>query len=159
LEFALDTIDHTPVMVYTDNTDPKNPKTTYYPGNSSTKPTYLTVFNNSVEITKPQNPLPPGTLYPCGVTTDNAWVLKDLANAASNQAAAVGALVANTWGGVSIPLGALPKISIGDNQTLSTIVKTAASRLALRLTLASVYKTLQYVRFDVSEPGGGSNNQ
>jgi hypothetical protein len=151
LEFLIDTIDPTPVM---GDSDPVTGNTVFYPGNSKNQPTAYTVFGRYIQIEAP--PSDPSK-YPCGITTANAWVLKDLANAASNEAAAVGGLVANTPGGISIGLGVLGKISIGDNQTLSTIVKTAASRLALRAALASSYATLQHVKFDVSEPGGGGS--
>jgi hypothetical protein len=70
---------------------------------------------------------------------------------ASGKATAVGGLVAKTPGGTSLGLGMLGKISIGDNQTLSVMVKTGASRIALRATLASSYWTLRNVKFDVSE--------
>jgi len=120
--------------------------TTFYPGNSTEQPTaYSTNPAIYVQIPKDHNA--------CGITTTNAWVLRDLANGASGQAAAVGGLVANTPGGISIGLGVLGKISIGDNQTLSVMVKTAASRVALRATLASSYCwTLRHVKFDVPEP-------
>jgi hypothetical protein len=54
----------------------------------------------------------------CGITTDNAWVLQTLANGAS-----------------------------GDNATLSDLVKTAASEVALRATLLSAYFSLYRVKF------------
>jgi hypothetical protein len=55
--------------------------------------------------------------------------------------------VANTPGGLSISLGVLGKISIGDNQTLSDLVKTAASDLALRASLLTTYMVLRHVQF------------
>jgi hypothetical protein len=97
--------------------------------------------------------IPEGTSTACGITTTNVWVLRDLANGASDQAAAVGGLVANTPGGLSIGLGVIGEISIRDNQTLSVMVKTAASRVALRATLASSYFILRHVKFNVVEPG------
>jgi hypothetical protein len=150
LEFLMDLIDPTPVM----GDDPEasiSTTTTYYPGNSTNKPTaYSTGLARYVQIPNPASATDPDF---CGITTKNAWVLKDLANGASDQAAAVGGLVANTPGGISLGLGVLGKISIGDNQTLSTLVKTAASRVALRAALASSYWTLRRVKFNISEPG------
>jgi hypothetical protein len=145
LEFLIDTIDGTPVM----GDDPPgsiSSSTTFYPGKSMNEPTaYATGFANYIQIPKDPNA--------CGVTTTNAWVLRDLANAAADHAAAVGGLVANTPGGISLGLGVVGKISIGDNQTLSAMVKAAASRVALRATLASSYFTLRNFRFNVPEPG------
>jgi hypothetical protein len=142
LEFLVDAMDPTPVM----GDEPSvTANTTFYPGASKNEPTaYSSGLANYLQISKDP--------AACGITTTNAWVLKDLANAASDQATAVGGLVANTPGGISIGLGVVGKISIGDNQTLSVLVKTAASRLALRATLASSYWTLRRVHFNVSEP-------
>jgi hypothetical protein len=142
LEFLIDAIDPSPVMGDA-ATGSVNANTTFYPGNSKNEPTaYLTGVANYIQIPTDSNA--------CGITTTNAWVLKDLANGASGQAATVGGLVANTPGGISLGLGVLGKISIGDNQTLS--VMTAASRVALRVTLASSYWSLRHFRFNVTEP-------
>jgi hypothetical protein len=78
----------------------------------------------------------------------NVWVLTDLASAASDEAATVGGLIVNSTGGFSFGLGAEFKLSVGDNQTLSDLVKTAASELALRITLATSYFTLRNVDFN-----------
>ena len=142
LEFLIDAIDSTPVM---GDTATVTANTNFYPGKFTSVPTAnMYGLAKYVQI--------PTDHTACGITTTNAWVLSDLANAASGQAAAVGGLVANTPGGISFGLGVLGKISIGDNQTLSVMVKTAASRVALRATLASSYWTLRHVKFDVSEP-------
>jgi len=131
LEFLIDCIDPTPVMV-----DPTG--TTYYPGNSPNEPTALaTGFTTSVIL--------PAT--GCGINLTNVWVLKDLANAASDEVGAIGGLVVNTPGGFGWSLGAFAKISIGDNQTLSDLLKMAASDLALRITLATSYFSLRHVSF------------
>jgi hypothetical protein len=144
LEFLIDAMDPTPVM---GDAAPGsvNTNTHFYPGNSTNAPTaYSSGLATYVQI--PQDPTA------CGITTTNAWVLKLLANGASDQAAAVGGLIANTPGGISFGLGVFGKISIGDNQTLSVLVKTAASRVALRATLAGSYWTLRHVYFSVPEP-------
>jgi hypothetical protein len=142
LEFLIDTIDTTPVM---GDTAAVTANTKFYPGKFTKVPT----ANSSGLAKYVQIPTDHNA---CGITTTNAWVLRDLANGASGQAAAVGGLVANTPGGISIGLGVVGKISIGDNQTLGVMVKTAASRVALRATLASSYWTLRHVKFDVPEP-------
>jgi hypothetical protein len=140
LEFLVDAIDPTPVMG--DSKDGLPADTTYYPGASKNEPTALaTSFAGYVMI-----PADPNNTV-CGITTANVWVIKDIANAASDNAAAVGGLIVNTPGGLSFGLGVVGKISIGDNQTLSDLVKTAASELALRAALATSYFTLRNVDF------------
>jgi hypothetical protein len=151
LEFLMDTLDPTPVMGNTAcpipttsvsascQPDPSDPKTTtYYPGNSANQPTALTVgLAKYIE-------LPPSG---CGITTQNVWVLHTLATGASDEAATVGGLVANTAGGIGVSLGFFGKISIGDNATLSDLVKTAASEVSLRATLLASYFSLYRVNF------------
>ncbi len=142
LEFLIDQIDPTPVLVHT----VAGQKPTFYPGGNTNAPTVYTL-----EVAHSKQ-IPEGGPDVCGITTTNAWVLKDLANGASDQAAVVGGLVANTPGGISFGLGVFGKVSIGDNQTLSVLVKSAASRLALRLTLHASYEILKNVYFNVQEP-------
>lgn len=140
LEFLIDTIDGVPVM---GNTNEPGDKTIYYPGGTANQPTALaTKFVSYV-------PLPEDG---CGITQKNVWLLKMLANSASDQAAAVGGLVANTPGGISLGLGVVGKISIGDNQTLSDMVKAAISEVALRATLTASYYSLRHVQFDIPQP-------
>jgi hypothetical protein len=145
LEFLIDTIDPTPVM---GNKDGHPSGTTYYPGASSNEPTALATSYAGYVVLQPDG---------CGINLKNVWVLKDIANAASDQAAAVGGLIANTPGGISIGLGILGKISIGDNQTLSALVKAAASELALRATLTASYFTLKHINFDPPHLPGTNN--
>ena len=136
LEFLIDSIDRTPVM---GDKDGHPAGTTYYPGGTTNEPTALAANYATYLFLQPDS---------CGINQKNVWVLKDLANAASDQAAAVGGLIVNTPGGISIGLGVLGKISIGDNQTLSDLVKTAASELALRATLTASYFALKNVKFN-----------
>lgn len=136
LEFLIDSIDRTPVM---GDKDGHPAGTTYYPGGTTNEPTALAANYATYLLLQPDA---------CGINQKNVWVLKDLASAASDQAAAVGGLIVNTPGGISIGLGVLGKISIGDNQTLSDLVKTAASELALRATLTASYFALKNVKFN-----------
>jgi hypothetical protein len=145
LEFLFDALDLTPVMGDGDTAESSN---TFYPAGSSSKPTAISVKDPITTYRK----IPAGDASSCGVTAQNSWVLRDLAQGASDQAAAVGGLIANTPGGVSIGLGIFGKISIGDNQTLSVLVKTAASRFAMRATLAASYQVLKNIRFNVPDP-------
>ena len=151
LEFLVDTVDPTPVLGNTQcpiPTTTANPTcqpasgdpstTTYYPGNSSNQPTALTVgLAKYVEI----------PAQGCGFTTKNVWVLQTLANGASDEAGTVSGLVANTAGGLGVSLGVFGKISIGDNATLSDLVKTGASELGLRTTLLASYFSLYHLNF------------
>lgn len=140
-EYIMDRLDQTPVF----GDQPDSDKATkFYPGGSSaSKPTVLTVDKERIRYQQIQD-------SGCGVTTANICLLTGMANGAADRAATVGGLVANTPGGLSIGLGVIGKISIGDNQTLSTLVKTAASRLALRLTYAAAYWSIQNVEINVS---------
>jgi hypothetical protein len=129
LEYIFDKADTTPVLGDADSIDTITATTNFWPGGTAaSKPTAL-VFGRYKKI----------DATGCGVTQDNIQYLVDLANGASDRAAAIGGLVANTPGGIVI----IGKISIGDNQTLSTLVKTAASRLALRLTYIGTYWALE----------------
>ncbi len=151
LEFLMDTLDPTPVLGDTKCPVPTTAldascqpaqgdptSTTYYPGNSSNQPTALAVgLAKYVEL----------PAQGCGFTTKNVWVLQSLANGASDEAGTVSGLIANTAGGLGVSLGVFGKISIGDNATLSDLVKTAASELGLRTTLLASYFSLYRVNF------------
>lgn len=144
LEFVADAVDPTPVM---GDTASAGDDTTFYPGGvkgAGARPTALDRLADYEKL--------PDDLNARGINTQNVWILRYLANGASDGAATVGGLIANTPGGISFGLGVLGKVSIGDNQTLSVLVKTAASRLALRLTLTSSYLTLRNVCFPIPEP-------
>jgi hypothetical protein len=136
LEFLIDLVDKTPVL---GDADLAKDAKTFYPGGTN-KPTALTTDPLLAKYEKIQ---PSGS---CGVNIDNYKYVVELANGASDRAATIGGLVANTPGGLSIGLGVLGKISIGDNQTLSTLAKTAASELAARATYAAAYATLEHVQ-------------
>ena len=128
IEYVVDLVDPTPVLG-TDATPGKG--TTYYPGNNSNEPTARVACLASYVQVQPTST--------CGWNKVDAPVLGYLASAASDEAGAVSGLVSGSIGGFEFGLGVLGKLSIGDNQMLSTIVKTAASRLALRVTLAATY--------------------
>lgn len=81
----------------------------------------------------------------CGVTTANVMVLYDAANAAGDSVSAVSGLVSQSWGGWGFSFLGFLKFSLGDNQTLGVIVKTAASRVASRAALAAAYWALDGV--------------
>ncbi len=139
LEFAIDAFDPTPVL---GDTPTVTSTTKFYPG-ASGAPTALTA--------KVANYKPLSTT--CGVTVDTVKLLAQVANAASDKAATLGGLVSQSAGGFGVSLGVFGKISIGDNQTLGTIVKTAASRVALRATYAAAYWTLDSIKPPTSRAG------
>ncbi|CAA7615844.1 hypothetical protein MCP1_170073 [Candidatus Terasakiella magnetica] len=85
----------------------------------------------------------------CGVTQESLSDLTTLAGAAGDMAATVDGLTLNSFGGVHYGLGVMGKFSIGDNQTLTVLVKTALSRLSKRITYASGYWLLH----GLGEPG------
>jgi hypothetical protein len=150
VEYIVDLVDPTPVLGDQDpdaNTQDLPTSTTYYPGGKGTKqPTALTSrLANYKNIKNNQ----------CGVTTSNVDVLKDVANAAGDRAATISGLVSQSWGGISIGLGVLGKLSIGDNQTLGTIVKTAATRLAERISYAGSYWALDSLSGAAPAPAPG----
>jgi hypothetical protein len=147
LEYTVDLIDPTPVLG-SDPTpvdavagtaaaapavgDAATKGTTYFPGNSTNKPTALAAYGNSIYLQIPATST-------CGWNQQNAPALGYVASAAGDQAGGVSGLLSGSFGGVGVALGVFGKLSIGDNQTLATLVKSAASRLAERITLAATY--------------------
>jgi hypothetical protein len=136
MEYLTDLVDPTPIL---GDTVQESASTKYYPGAGinpgpgAKKPTARLAQLVRYEYIKDQG---------CGVTTKNAYLLAVLANAASDRAAALSGLIAETPGGFGVSLGIFGKLSIGDNQTLATIVKAAASKLASRLAYATAYWAL-----------------
>jgi hypothetical protein len=142
VDYILDSIDPTPVW----GSDPLggvNDKTKFYPGAGS-KPTFLAAYG--VDAATYQT-IQPG---PCGITLAKTEILSKLASAAADEGATVSGLVHGSFGGFSVGLGFLGKFSFGDNQTLATIVKSAASRLSARLTLAGTWPILARIDYDPS---------
>jgi hypothetical protein len=142
LEFLSDSFDPTPVMGNTQTGDPSSTK--YYPGIPGNEPTALAT--NYVAYLA----LPPTS--GCGITQANVWVLKDLADLTANEVGAIGGLVVNSWQGFSFGAGAYLNFSVGDNQILSDLLKTAASEVALRITLATAYASLRHIKFNPPTP-------
>lgn len=125
LEYLIDSIDPTPILG--DTVDEKS-ATTFYPGGQS-KPTALVagVANyRQISLT-------------CGVTKDNVTILNDIASAAGDKAGAIGGLTINSAGGFGVSFGVFGKVSIGDNQTLSTLAKTAVTRFAMRASYSASF--------------------
>lgn len=132
LEYMIDLFDPTPVMG-----DTKTPgdQTKFYPGGKvDSRPTALGL--NFAEYRQ----LPASG---CGVTIKSVPILSMLAHAAGDRATALGGLVSDSFGGLGVSFGGFGKVSIGDNQTVATLVKTAASRVAARATFAAGYWALE----------------
>ncbi len=132
LDYMIDSLKTVPVL--TSDTVPVDGTTIFYLGGNDSKvmPTAL-----SLKLATFQQI--PTTSTKCEWTKANAQLLPTFATAAGDEAATVSGLVSQSVGGFEIGLGFLGKISIGDNQTLGTIVKTAASRTANRAALAALY--------------------
>jgi hypothetical protein len=129
LDYLIDQFNVTLIL----GSDPK-PKdgTTYYLGNNTVKPTLLNLSPSLYEQI-------PTTSTKCEWAADNVALLGTFANTAGGEAATLSGLVSQSVGGFEIGLGFLGKFSVGDNQTLSGIVKTAASRSANRAALAALF--------------------
>jgi hypothetical protein len=151
IEYLIDLIDPTPVLGDKDldsSTNRPPDDTQYYPTRSGAKSTHVPEalkagLSNYKNIANNQ----------CGVTTKNAVVLYDAASAAGDSVSAVSGLVSQSWGGVGFSIVGFLKFSIGDNQTLGIIVKTAASRVASRAALASAYWALDRIGTAAPPPG------
>jgi len=135
IEYLGDLLDPTPILGDAANRSAVTNTTKFWPGgDSKSRPTAFDAgLGNYMQITE----------NGCGVNTSNVKLLTDVADAASDRAALVGGLVANSPGGISLGLGVVGKLSIGDNQTLSVVVKTAAARFTKRLAYAGAFWALQ----------------
>jgi hypothetical protein len=138
LEYTIDLIDATPVL---GDTAQAAAGTKYYPGGLTAKPTALAAnLAHYAQVSSSG----------CGVTAGNTKILADVAAAAGDKASALSGLESQSVGGFGMSLGVFGKISVGDNQTLGTIVKTTASRVAMRAAYAAAYWALQ----SIGTPGG-----
>jgi hypothetical protein len=132
IDYVADLVDPTPVM----GSGPLGSSgLLYYPGANSSEPTVLAA-GLAKYVVIPE-------YAACDWNQQDAPVLGYLATAAGDQAGTITGITTKSFGGIEVGFGVLGKLSIGDNQTLSTIVKTAASRLAMRATLAGTYWALE----------------
>lgn len=140
VEYLADLVDPTPVLGDTPTLTVGATK--FYPGGHTDEPTAL-----SAKL---------ATYVPLSNTclsADDTKILSDVANAAGDEAQTVGGLVSQSFGGIGISLGVFGKISIGDNQTLATIAKTAASRLATRAAFSAAYWSLSGIMGSAPKAG------
>jgi hypothetical protein len=143
IEYIADLIDPTPVMG-ADALGSINDKSKFYPAGTTARPTAQVV--GLAEYRKIPD-------KGCGITQANAIILADIANAAGDNAALLGGMVSQSFGGITIGLGVLGKISVGDNQTLGNIIKTGASRIGQRVAYAGSYWLMLTLTNDGGEPG------
>jgi hypothetical protein len=108
--------------------------TTYYPGGNSNKPTVATL-NKEILVKIP-------TSDDCTMTVAKAKLINDIAQTFATAASSDTSLTIKSVGGVEIGLGILGKLNIGDNSTLTSLVKSVASEVVLRLTAQFAYTVL-----------------
>jgi hypothetical protein len=77
-----------------------------------------------------------------------AQAIAYLANTGATRTSTLGGLVTGSFGGLGVSLGVFGKISIGDNQTLQTIVKTALSHAAARAAEQASYLALSQIGYN-----------
>jgi hypothetical protein len=131
----------------------KDPATgTFYPGASKTRSTYFAVGVTKAGANQESAITPEAQSTQCGITPLKARAMTYLANAASTRASTLGGLVTGGFGGVSIGFGVLGKLSIGDNQTLQTIVKTALSHATARAAEHASYLALYQIGYTSGTP-------
>jgi hypothetical protein len=115
-------------------------KAIYYPGGNIELPTVATLPGRE-PVT-----LPAGCMNLTKAKTVS-YVAQQFATAASSDTA----LAIKSVGGLEIGLGLLGKLSIGDNSTLSNLIKAVASEVVLRITAQVVYSAL--IQIDIPRIG------
>jgi hypothetical protein len=131
VDYLADLVDTTPVFGVGRAADGSG--ATYYPGDNAAVPTALvTNMTPYMDVSAK-----------CGVNKSNVKVLGYVAKGAGDAAQLGNGLIAQSAGGFGVSLGVFGKISVGDNQTLGTVVKTVSSRAAMRIALASGYAALE----------------
>jgi hypothetical protein len=118
-------------------------KKNYYPGGGTTKPTVV-----ELGLVTPTSMLDETDSMKCGITPLKADAIEYLANKAGEKASALGGLVGGSFGGFHFGFGILGKVSIGDNQTLGSIVSTALSRTGERAGEELSWRTLYWVGYN-----------
>jgi hypothetical protein len=115
----------------------------YYPGKSKKPPTAVTAGLARVEPLVTQK-----ISNPCGITALKAEAIQYLAQTAGNRASMLGGTVGGSFGGLHVGLGVLGKWSIGDNQTLQALVKTALNKTFERAAEKAAYDVLYWIPYD-----------
>jgi hypothetical protein len=148
IEYIADLVDPTPVMGDASSKDEIVAGTTkFFPAGTTAQPTAIVTGLADYRRVPPDG---------CGITQKNAILLSDIANATGDNAALLGGLTSQSFGGVSIGLGVFGKISIGDNQTLGNVVKTGASRIGQRIGYAGAYWLMLTLTNSDAQPAPGN---
>jgi hypothetical protein len=143
VELLFDNVLSSQVWVATDKTGKK----TYYPGGNANMPTLAALNSGNKNVVVPI----PTTSGQC-MTETKAKLINNVAQQFATAASADSALTIKSVGGLEIGLGVLGKLSLGDNSTLSSLVKNVASEVVLRLTAQLVYKALEHYNIDDTTP-------
>jgi len=77
-----------------------------------------------------------------------AEAIQYLAQTAGNRASMLGGTVGGSFGGIHVGLGVFGKWSIGDNQTLQALVKTALNKTFERAAEKAAYSVLYWVPYN-----------
>ena len=101
----------------------------YFPGQNKNQPTAV---STSSEIGRPVVELQPvaDDANGCGITEREAKAISLLANLAGEKSAALSKLSLESIGGVNLGFVVVGRFSVGDNETLSTIVTTVMESIA-----------------------------
>lgn len=111
---------------------------TYYPGATRNIPTVMT----SEIIREAEKLVLPGE---CGISKLKAALIGYMAQMVGHGAVLGGGLDAGTFGGWSVGLGVVGKISIGDNQTLQAMAQAVLERSFARMGEQAAYQALYFV--------------
>jgi hypothetical protein len=135
-ELIFDTSLNSPVWLGAD-------KKTYYPGGTTDEPTVAML--NYQAFKQPVGPLPVELPNGCHMTELKAKIINYVAQRFATAASSDTALTVKSAGGLGISLGVFGKLSLGDNSTLTLLIKSVVSEVTLRLTAFLAYTTLSQV--------------
>jgi hypothetical protein len=114
----------------------------YYPGGiKGASPTYLKV--NSLKA----QPIPSG-IYGCGMNVVKAEAIDYLTKTFYTAAVAQTSLTVKSAGGLEVGLGILGKLNVGDNSTLTALLKGVVGQVVKRLTVAFAAPVLEAIEIE-----------
>jgi hypothetical protein len=87
----------------------------------------------------------------CGITALKAKAVQYVASTAGTKASSIGGLVGGSFGGLHFGFGILGKVSVGDNKTLSTLVKSVLGKAFERVGEETSYRILYWIRYDETD--------
>jgi len=83
---------------------------------------------------------------PCSITVDKVRFLGEFATSAGSSGNLLSGITVGSFGGFGFSFFGFFKFSLGDNKTLSGIVETLATRLAMRAAYDAAYPIVLHVR-------------